>query len=128
MVNEHFEVSPDCDQILDVFKAGRDRAQREEFAAVCRELSDTLEKMADDPDETEPAEIAQSVATDLYEAADSVETPGEPWGYATPRHLMDETGMDKPNVEYYLRRLHDAGWIEKPSRGLYRFVEDPRED
>jgi len=78
MVNEDFEVSPDCELVLDVFKAGRD--------------------------------------------------DGAPWGYATPRYLIDETGMDKPNVEYYLRRLHDAGWIEKPSRGFYEFVEDPRED
>lgn len=53
---------------------------------------------------------------------------GEPWGRANPRYVIDETGIEKPNVEYYLRSLNDAGWIRKAARGLYEFVEDPRED
>lgn len=78
MPNENFEPTDDCDQVLDVFKQGR-----------------------------------QS---------------GEPWGRANPRYIIDETDFEKPNVEYHLRRLNDAGWIQKVSRGLYEFVADPRED
>lgn len=52
---------------------------------------------------------------------------GEPWGRANPRYIIDETGISKQNVEYHLRRLRDAGWIRRCARGLYEFVEDPRE-
>ncbi|SFK65966.1 hypothetical protein SAMN04487950_0442 [Halogranum rubrum] len=52
----------------------------------------------------------------------------KPWGRANPRYVIDETEMEKPNVEYHLRRLNDAGWIRKVARGLYEFVEDPREE
>ena len=55
------------------------------------------------------------------------ETEG-PWGRANPRYLIDETGLEKQNVEYQLRRLRDAGWIHNIARGLYEFVEDPREE
>jgi predicted transcriptional regulator of viral defense system len=50
-----------------------------------------------------------------------------PWGRANPRYVIDETELDKQSVEYRLRRLQDAGWIKKLARGLYEFVEDPRE-
>jgi len=53
---------------------------------------------------------------------------GDPWGRANPRYIIDETGLEKPNVEYHLRRLNDAGWIRKVARGLYEFVDDPRKD
>jgi len=54
------------------------------------------------------------------------ETSG-PWGRANPRFVIDETDLDKQTVEYQLRRLRDAGWIRNVARGLYEFVEDPRE-
>lgn len=53
---------------------------------------------------------------------------GDPWGRANPRWLMDETGLSKSNVEFCLRSLRSAGWVRRPSRGLYELVEDPRED
>jgi DNA-binding IclR family transcriptional regulator len=53
---------------------------------------------------------------------------GEPWGRANPRWLIDETGLEKSNVEFCLRSLRNAGWIERVARGLYEFAEDPRED
>jgi len=53
---------------------------------------------------------------------------GKTWGRTNPRYIIDETGLEKPNVEYYLRRLNDAGWIQKIARGLYEFVDDPRKD
>jgi len=52
----------------------------------------------------------------------------EPWGRANPRWLIDETGLEKSNVEFCLRSLSNAGWIRRVSRGLYEFVDDPRED
>ena len=57
---------------------------------------------------------------------DGREPPG-PWGRANPRFVIDETELDKQTVEYQLRRLRDAGWIRNIARGLYEFVEDPRE-
>ena len=51
-----------------------------------------------------------------------------PWGRANPRWLIDETGLSKSNVEFCLRSLSDAGWVKRVARGLYEFVEDPRED
>jgi hypothetical protein len=53
---------------------------------------------------------------------------GEPWGRANPRWLMDETELSKSSVEFCLRSLHDAGWVDRPSRGLYELIEDPREE
>ena len=55
-------------------------------------------------------------------------TDNQPWGRANPRHLIDETDMEKGNVEFSLRSLRDAGWIERVARGLYELNEDPRED
>lgn len=52
---------------------------------------------------------------------------GEPWGRVTPLYVREETGMDKGNVEYYLRQLATAGWVRRLAQGLYEFVEDPRE-
>jgi len=77
MVNEEFRPTAECEEVLDVFKDGR-------------------------------------------------EPPG-PWGRANPRFVIDETELDKQTVEYQLRRLRDAGWIRNIARGLYEFVEDPRE-
>jgi len=50
-----------------------------------------------------------------------------PWGRANPRWLIDQTDLDKGNVEFCLRSLRDAGWVERIARGLYELREDPRE-
>ncbi|MFC7202842.1 ArsR family transcriptional regulator [Haloferax namakaokahaiae] len=52
---------------------------------------------------------------------------GNPWGRANPRYLVDKTSLDKGNVEFSLRSLRNAGWIQRVARGLYEFVDDPRE-
>jgi DNA-binding IclR family transcriptional regulator len=52
---------------------------------------------------------------------------GVPWGYATVKRFSEETGLRKQYVNRALEGLLGAGWIEKPYRGMYRFVEDPRE-
>ena len=75
-------------------------------------------------EEFEPTDACEAVL-DVFKKGR--ETDG-PWGRATPRYLIDETGLEKQNVEYQLRRLRDAGWIQNVARGLYEFVEDPREE
>jgi len=72
----------------------------------------------------EPSEDCERVLEVLKENRKT----GKPWGRTNPRYIIDETGLEKPNVEYYLRRLNDAGWIQKIARGLYEFVDDPRKD
>lgn len=53
---------------------------------------------------------------------------GGPWGFATPRYLREETDIEKSTIEYCLRQLTTAGWIDKVTRGFYRFDTDPREN
>ena len=52
---------------------------------------------------------------------------GRPWGRANPRFLIDETGLSKSNVEFSLRSLDNAGWVDRPARGLYELVYDGEE-
>jgi len=75
-------------------------------------------------EEFEPTEPCDRVLDVFKEGRDS----GGPWGRANPRYVIGETDIEKANVEYHIRRLRDAGWIQKVARGLYEFVEDPRED
>lgn len=42
--------------------------------------------------------------------------------------MGDGDGHSKQTVNYALRQLTAAGWVEKLSDGLYELVEDPRED
>ncbi|WP_340681274.1 hypothetical protein [Natrinema gelatinilyticum] len=51
----------------------------------------------------------------------------QPWGRANPRYLINETNLEKGNIEFSLRSLRNAGWIERVARGLYELKEDPRE-
>jgi hypothetical protein len=56
----------------------------------------------------------------------------------TPKLIRDRAadiglgdGDNQPSkqyVNYALKQLTAAGWVEKQSGGLYEFVEDPRED
>lgn len=72
----------------------------------------------------EPSDGEEEVLNVLKEGRGS----GRPWGRANPLYIREETGMEKGNVEYYLRQLTTAGWIRKITNGLYEFEEDPRED
>ena len=72
----------------------------------------------------EPSEGEERVLEVLKDGCGS----GDPWGRVTPLYVREQTGIEKGNVEYYLRQLDTAGWINRvSSRGLYEFVEDPRE-
>jgi len=71
----------------------------------------------------EPSEKDELILSALKEGKGD----GEPWGRANPRWLIDETGLEKGNVEFCLRQLTSAGWIERVARGLYELRDDPRE-
>lgn len=70
----------------------------------------------------EPSENDELVLEVLKDGRDR----DEPWGRANPRYLIDETDLEKSNVEFSLRSLRSAGWVERAARGLYELVEDPR--
>jgi predicted transcriptional regulator len=53
---------------------------------------------------------------------------GDPWGYGNPKRFQKRLDMRRQNINRELRDLVAAGWIEKVNRGLYRFVDDPREN
>lgn len=72
----------------------------------------------------EPTVKDEQVLSALKEGRNS----GDPWGRANPRWLIDQTELEKSNVEFSLRSLSNAGWIKRVSRGLYEFVDDPREE
>jgi predicted transcriptional regulator of viral defense system len=43
---------------------------------------------------------------------------------ANNRLIRDVTGLKRQRVQDALESLIDAGWIERPCRGLYRLVYD----
>lgn len=49
-------------------------------------------------------------------------------GRANPLRVREVTGLGKQRVNDALGSLVDAGWIRRVNRGLYEFVDDPRED
>jgi len=75
-------------------------------------------------EEFDPSERQEELLAVLVDGRDE----GEPWGYATVKRFTEETDLRKQYVNRELEGLLGAGWVEKPYRGLYRFVEDPREN
>lgn len=56
---------------------------------------------------------------------------GEPWGYTSASIAGEALGMPRQYTSGALSALHAAGWVEKvkpEGTGVYKFVEDPRED
>lgn len=52
---------------------------------------------------------------------------GQPGGRANAMLVREQSDLSKQRVNTALKQLQAAGWVEKPTRGLYDFVEDPRE-
>lgn len=58
---------------------------------------------------------------------------GEPWGYITPGRAQErlredyDHGVEVQYVQQRLDYLRSHGHVEKAGRGVYRFVDDPRE-
>jgi len=56
---------------------------------------------------------------------------GRPWGYTSASIAGEALDMPRQYTSAALGSLHDAGWVEKvkpKGTGVYRFVEDPREE
>lgn len=80
--------------------------------------------------------MKQSMVNPNYEPEDADEERilrvMEQESRATPflvRQRLEEQGepIRKEYVNNYLDNLCRAGWVQKVTRGLYEFVEDPRE-
>ena len=82
--------------------------------------------------------MSQRMVNEQYEPTDREERVLElfqegrssdaPWGRVNPLYLRERSDLDKGQVEYALRNLTNAGWIEQLNQGgLYEFVADPRE-
>ena len=48
-------------------------------------------------------------------------------GRLRPVDVYEDLGFDASSGHHYINRLNAAGWISKPTRGLYQFECDPRE-
>ena len=72
----------------------------------------------------DPSDLEVDILAVLKEGRDE----GEPWGFANPKRFVERTGSRRQYIQRALDNLIAAGWIEKVNRGLYRFVEDPRDD
>lgn len=75
-------------------------------------------------EEFEPSERQEAILNVLKEGRHK----GQPWGYANPKRLEERIDARKQYINRELQGLVNAGWIEKVNRGLYRFVEDPRDE
>ena len=75
-------------------------------------------------EEFDPSDRQETLLSVLKTGRDA----GEPWGYATVKRFTEETDLRKQYVSREMEGLLGAGWVERPYRGLYRFVRDPRED
>jgi predicted transcriptional regulator len=52
---------------------------------------------------------------------------GDPWGRVTIKYVSERLDIRRQYVNRDLGSLVSAGWVVKPVKGLYEFVEDPRE-
>lgn len=46
---------------------------------------------------------------------------------ANPYLVREQTDLGKGDINTALTRLTSAGWVRKVTRGLYEFVDDPRD-
>lgn len=47
---------------------------------------------------------------------------------ANPYLIREQTQLGKGEINTSLVRLTSAGWVRKVTRGLYEFVDDPRQE
>lgn len=75
-----------------------------------------------------------SIASVVNETFDPTENQEQVLGVfkeehrANPLRVREATGLSKQRVNDALGSLVDAGWVRRVNRGLYEFVDDPRED
>ncbi|SDZ98066.1 MarR family protein [Haloplanus vescus] len=79
----------------------------------------------------EPSEHEERVLEVLKEGRTSAD---QPWGYTTPSRVAERFNLPRQRVNEAINRLTAAGWIKQVEendtliRGLYIFVDDPREN
>lgn len=64
---------------------------------------------------------------DPQDRDEDVLTVFKEYGCANPYLIREETDLGKGDVNTSLVRLTSAGWVNKITRGLYEFVDDPRD-
>lgn len=72
----------------------------------------------------EPDDTEEQVLDVLKDGRDR----GDPWGYTTPTVAADAIDSRRQYTSRALKNLVTAGWIEQVGTGVYRYVDDPRED
>lgn len=85
----------------------------------------TTEQTNEMPNEGFEPNDRQEAILDLLKEGRS---EGGPWGYVTVKYVVAKTDERRQYVNRDLRGLVDAGWVDKPVKGLYEYVVDPRED
>jgi len=79
----------------------------------------------------EPSEYEEQVLKVLKEGRAATD---HPWGYTTPSRVAERFNLPRQRVNEAINRLTAAGWIKQVEengtriRGLYIFVDDPREN
>lgn len=71
-----------------------------------------------------PSEMEESVLDVLKNGREE----GRPWGYTTPSVSASIINTRRQYTSRALQGLVKAGWVESVGTGVYRFVEDPREE
>lgn len=81
-------------------------------------------KHSDDVNEGyQPSELEDEILKELQEGRND----GEPWGFTTPNRIESALNTRTQYASNALGNLVRAGWVDKPERGFYKFVRDPRE-
>jgi hypothetical protein len=79
----------------------------------------SIEPMNDDYDPTE----AEEAVLDIFKR--ERDETGE--SRLNPYYIRQETDLGKGSVNTALSNLRAAGWMQRVTRGLYEFVDDPRQ-
>jgi DNA-binding IclR family transcriptional regulator len=71
----------------------------------------------------EPSDREEEILELLKEGRED----GGPWGRSNPAYLSEQLDERRQYINRSLQNLVAAGWLRKRGKGLYEFVEDPRE-
>lgn len=81
-------------------------------------------------EEHDPSEHEERVLDVLKDGRST----SNPWGFITPSRVAERYDVPRQRINEAVGRLEAAGWItqvterDQEIRGLYEFVEDPREN
>lgn len=80
------------------------------------------------PEPTEIRGLTTPMSVAVLEVLKDGRDRGDPWGYTTPTVAAEAFDSRRQYTSRALKNLVAAGWIEQVGTGVYRFVEDPREE